>query len=321
MSSKRAAAKEWKRKRNQQKLMFRLSVIGVCILALLGIGYIAWDMYSRTYVMTFEGQRIPTAELNYFNMLSGRQNAADHLAYFLVVNQRAQQHNITFTSEEWDGIVEGAGQTRAMAEMFETPLDGISDDRLNEFVSMSVLVTRLTELYTADYEIDETEFANALGAHLFFERAEFVEMDFRFHVSPHMDDAEAIRAELYAADPADIDTILLRELQQFAMDFEEEPEVDRITMEDMRMMGLDQFILMELANLQPGDISEPFQMDETTVIVFIVDSLHVPSDAEIEANFRESFIWEQRTEMFADLLEVWREEADIRMNYRGINAA
>ena len=328
MSSKRLAAKEWKRKRNRQKLIFRMSVIGVCILALIGVGYIAWDMHSRTYVMVFEGQRIPTSDMHYFTLLDiveerhrPASDRADHLAYFLVLNQRAQQHNLSLTYEDWHIAAANVEQMRQWGEVFGISLADISDARLHELSSMHMLINMLTELYTPDFEINEEDFLNALGSHMFFERAEFVEMDFRFHISLHLDEAESVRTELVAADPADIDDVLLRAMREAGMMLEGEIEdVERITMADMRMMGLDQFVLMELANLQEGDISEPLEMDGVYVI-FIVDSKFEPTPEVVESNFRERFTWEQRTEIFVDLLETWREEADIRMNPRGINAA
>jgi len=67
--NKRAKAREWKKQKRRQRLIFRLSVVGICILAVLGIAYIGWDMWSRTYVMTFNGNQYQPGSYGYFPYL------------------------------------------------------------------------------------------------------------------------------------------------------------------------------------------------------------------------------------------------------------
>ena len=88
--NKRAVAREWKKQKRRQRLIFRLTVVGVCILAVLGMAYIGWDLRSRTYVMTFNGNRIPTGELRLLSvfvddLMDPSGQALEQLTQFLVV--------------------------------------------------------------------------------------------------------------------------------------------------------------------------------------------------------------------------------------------
>ena len=325
MSSKRVAAREWKRKKKQQQTITRLAVAGACLLVVLVIGYVGWDMWSRTYVMTFEGQRIPTNEMRFLSMLADGQTdprfqAMENLTYFLLVDQAAKRHNIALTAEEQAEVYHQTVSLMGMFESFGMQVPNISAERAAELMSTEILAERLMDIYTADFEIDETEFSHAFLEFMTFGRMGFIEMDFRMHVSDSMDAALIAWDDLTAAEPEEWDEIILRDAAYGTGIALEDAEVPTVSLAELRE-ELDIGIISNLTTLNVGEFSEPIQVAPETVIIFIADSFEVPSDEELEEIFREHYERQQRMSIFNELVFEWREEANIQINTRGVNAA
>jgi len=331
MSSKRAVAREWKRKKNQQKLIFRLSVAAVCLLILLGIGYLAFDSFNRSFVMTFEGNRIPTAEAQFFHMggIMGtpREQAAADLSMFLLMEQAAARHNVGLTSEERQELMEEVQGTRDFLDMFDVSISRLSDTRVAELMGMDIIVNRLAEIYGANVEIDEEELVNALFNHSIFNRHEFIEMDLLIHESSTMDDALAAFAAMQEAENMEeINEIILENATLRAqvtgideVDIED-IEVPRLTIQQLASdQSINPGIIMDLSNLFEGDISTPFEIGGF-FYVFVVESMTEPPTEEVEAEFRDSFIQAQRLAAFEEIALEWREAADIQINQRGLDS-
>ena len=325
--SKRAAAREWKRKRKQQQMIFRLAVVGVCVLAVLGICYIAWDMWSRTYVMTFEGQRIGTADLRFFSAFADgtmdpREQALDQLTRFLVIEQAAQQHGIGLTAEEQAELADNAAEMRAMFEMFEMPLGGISDERMAAFMSMDVLSERLLDVYAPYYTVDEAAFASEAAEFVDMFRTQFVEMEFRYTFANNAIEANEIYSELFFAEPEEYDDIIMRHMQAATGFDPEELWVPTISLAELRdEFGISQSVANFLTTLAVGEISEPVQIDEDTFLILVVDFVAIPTDDEIIEIYREQYIMNARMDIFSEAMQERYEAADIQINQRGVNAA
>jgi len=324
--NKRIAAREWKRKRNQQRLIFRLSVVAVCVVALLGVGYIAWDLWSRTYVMTFDGQRIGTGDMSFFAMFADgtmdpRAQALEQLTQSLLVDKVARHHNISLSASEVDELQEELGELRGMFEMFGMSMPNITNERMVELLSMELLSERLMEYYTANLAIDEAEFEASLAEFLMFGRGDFFDMEFRYFFSDNPAYVDAAHAELLAASPEQFDEIILRNFEITTGIEIEDPEPPVITLSQLRTdPSFDQMFLGYLSSLQLGEVSEPILI-ENDFIIFIVDRIDDPSDEELTEIFRERHIMEQRWSFFIDVMDSWREATQIEINQRGVNAA
>ena len=347
MASKRALAKEWKRKKKQQQLIFKLSVIGFCILAIAGLFYIGWDVWSRSYVMTFNGERIRTAELRFFSamvdwddmFMDPMEESLEQLTQFLLLEHVAQHHGITLTDEERAEAEEHAQHMRDMFDMFGIPLADISDSRLADFMSVEMLADKLMDIYTGHFEIvDDAEFAENLAQFIEEFGDTFIEMEFRYHFSSEQAVSHSAWIEFNLAEPENIDEIILRDMRlamgidlaalgldddiEFDLDFDFDMEVPTIALSVLQEdPGIHDAIIEYLASLEVGDISEPIQISEDFFVIFIVDSVNKATDEEIAEVFRERYIWGNRVEMFNDVMESWREAVDIRINQRGLNAA
>lgn len=326
MANKRAVAREWKRKKRQQRLISRLVVVGVCVLVAIGAGYVAWDMWSRTYVMTFEGQRIPTNDMRFLTLFSEgqmdpRMESLERLTQFLLLDQAARRHNIALTVEERAEVEETTVEMIGLYEMFGIDVPSIPNERMVDFMGMEILAERLMDLYVPGVEIDETEFLHTFLEYLAFNRINHAEMDFRIHISDSDHAAWTTWDDLHAVDPEEWDDVLLREMS-LATGFDiADLEVQRVTLSELREEQHFDWAVVERAfTIAEGEFSEPIQVAPETWLIFIADSFYSPSDYEIQESFRERFEIHQRLMEFSGIMQSWREAADIRVNPRGINA-
>jgi len=331
MSEKRATKKaelqKWHRDRKRSKNIIKLVLIGICIVAVAGICFVGWDMWSRSFVMTFDGQRIPTSDARFFSAFADggpdfRDQAIEGLTHFLLVDRAARHYNIILTEEELEEVTESAAELRQQFEMFGIPLRGVSDDRLIELVSMDVLSERLFDMYTADVAIDdEAEFSRALNEFLEEHRDDFVDMEFRFHLSSAEMVSQSAWLEFGLNDPAEFNNIIVRDMAlQTGID-EDDIEVPSINLASLRQdPNINPQIIDYLMSLEVGDFSEPIQVDEDTFVIFIVDGIDIPTDEELSELYREDYILTNRLEAFEEAMENWREATDIEINPRGVNA-
>ena len=332
MSSKRAAAREWKRKRNQQKMVFRLSVAAVCLIILLGIGYLALDSFNRSFVMTFNGNRIPVAEAQFFFMggIMGtpREQATADLSMFLLMEEAAARHNVGLTAEERQDLMDEVEERRGLADMFGVSLSRLSDARMADLIGMDTIVNRLAEIYGGHIEVDEEEMTNAFFSFTIFNRDDFIEMDLLIHESMTMDDAVAAFATMQDASMEEINEIIIENMilnmQLDGVELDEteiaELEVPSLTIQQLASdQSINPGIIMDLANLMEGDVSTPVEIGGR-FYVFVVESLTEPPMDEVEADFRERFTQMQRIEAFEEVALEWREAADIQINQRGLDS-
>jgi len=326
MSSKRVVAKEWKRKKKKQQLISRLSIVAICILAVLGMAYIGWDMWSRTYVMTFEGQRISRGYMQYFSVFNDwmsdpTEQALDNLTQFLIIEQAARRHNVTLTEEEMEDAAETLETIQSHLEMMGLS-PNLSQERMEELAQWNGFTRRLMDIYSEDLVVDEDEFEEAFQQFLTWNRADFVEMEFKYHHSTTMDAAFTVWGEFSEVDPEDFDDIILRDFQlETGLDIDD-LDVPTISLEELRTdPAYAQVNINNLAALEVGGFSEPIPVGEDSFFIFIPTSVERTPEAEIAEIYREDYIEMLQADIVWEKIEEWREAADIQINERGANAA
>jgi hypothetical protein len=309
-----------------------LSLVAAGLVVLFIVGVFFLNQRSRGYVVNFEGQRIDTVDLQFLDvlaMLSGDPTPPmDTLITYLLLEQRAQQHNIILTQEERTDLDELAVELRQMVESFAamgliTNLPAITNARMSELLSMNLLSERLMEIYAADVTVDEDTLIRELADFRAFNRSQYIDMELKYIISPTILQSQDAWEDLNNANsPDDFEAIIIDYMARNGHPIDN-PEfgIDRIPLMELHHIpGIASVTIEMLAHLQPGDFTEPLPFDDS-FIIFIVDEVSIPSDAEIEETFRENYIWMQRQMIFAGHLAQWREAADIRINERGVNAA
>lgn len=341
MSSKRAKAREWKKKSQQKKFVKWLVVGAICLAVAAGVGWGVWDWHNRSYVMVFDGQRISTTDLQ-LNMrhieymqimgmapmeLNVIGQAMDQLVNFLVLEQAANNHGITMDAEEFEFAYETGVQMREMFDFFNDiqedprmriPFPNISNERMAQLMGTEFLFDKLMDVYVPNVEIDEEAFATAFMDQVGFNPSIFVDMEFRIVEALEWEQAYAAYNELIAADPADLDEIMLQlQSERWGIEMETLPV---ITMDTFRGDGTPMHILNRLSAYEVGDITEPIDFGGEFIIFVVDEKEHVPVE-EIEGLFREQYEWNQQVHEFSMLVMQWRENATIVFNDRAIMRA
>jgi len=338
MSKKRIEAREWKRKKSQKKMVGRSVIAGLCLLIVAGIGFMVWDNWNRGFIMVFEGERIPTSDLSWFfaGGMWGRpaDSAAEELANFLLIERAAERHNVALTAEEREELLEDAQGTMEFLDMQGVPMQGVTLERMVDFMGEQLLTERLMDIYAPDVEVDETEFLNDFLSFTITNRHEFVQMNFMLLESHSFEEATLAQDELQAASSLEeMEQIIIQnmlfgagggidlgDLGDFGdIDIGFDMDADRVALSDLQW-AVDQMTMMSLSNMMEGQVSEPIEIDGG-YYVFVAEFVNEPPMDEVQERFRSNYIRNMQFERFSEIVDSWRESANIQINQRAVNAA
>jgi hypothetical protein len=77
---------------------------------------------------------------------------------------------------------------------------------------------------------------------------------------------------------------------------------------------------MNVASMMAGQVSEVFEIEGSYVVLVVGSVTEMPME-ELREQFRENYIRQLQLGIFTEIVEGWRESADIQLNQRAINAA
>ncbi|MCL1998010.1 MAG: hypothetical protein FWG65_04500 [Turicibacter sp.] len=325
MSKKRVAAREWKQKKKRQTLITKLSIVAVCVLLTVGAVYVGWDIWSRTYIMTFNGERISTNYLRFFNAIIGGFGGGieedpmlgvNELVNFLVLRDAAERHNLELTEEDRESALSLLG----MLTMFGTVLPNIPESSMIEMIAGESYAMQLTEIYTEDFVIDEEQFEEFSAQYIAEHWIDHMDMTFRVYESNTINWAIIGRSDLVAEGPEAFDDLILQNIYEFTGIPVEELEVPTTTLLELREeTGIAHADALQLGTLEVGDISQPIQVAEDSFLVLIVDEVSRETDEEIDEFARLVFSHQERTAIFSEILQGWWDDSDISFNERAFN--
>lgn len=319
MSTKRAKAREEKRRKKQQQQFFIIGGIVILLLIAAGFGLYGLDQYNKSYVMTFNGEKIATGDLRFCSLFAevgenedAKEKALDQLLTYLVMEQAAKDNGLALTEEELE-------ETRSYAESFKSyyqqyynvDFSSIDNDRMLEMLGLDVLYDQLLEKYTADYTVNEADFSKALADYIKNEPADYTVVNLKY---------------IYASDAATIEEA--RQAIEDGMTFDDAvikyseyySEESGVETYEMKYMGLDDETMAQILTLSPGDITSTIDTNSMSAM-FYVDSITVPEESEISATYRERYISEQKNARFTEIVDEWKKNANYTLNQKGYDAA
>jgi hypothetical protein len=339
MSSKRAAARVWKRKRKQRQQMMWVGCILAAAALLIGITVYALDARSKSYVMLFEGQRIHTRDLQFvalhkwysngFTALPDLSEALDDLITFLVIDKDAREKGITLNEEEVSLANAYLDYFLDELTFYEIGRPRIPMRRMSELIQMQILFEKLMDYYMESYERDEMLFGVAFADYKEFHRVDYIDMQLKWIETTNIIQAREAWERLSTAEPSAFDDIIrsYMNIDHEDCDHEdgEECEYDEVPIVSLRNLNMsnefDSAFIAEMSNRQAGEFSEPITLDDIYWYVFIVDSVEVPTDEEIEERYGEAFDYESKLVLMTDILADLKRNARIQLNEKGILAA
>ena len=290
-------------------------LVGAALLIVAAIGWIVWDAQNRQWIMTFEGERISTADFRFFSVQGNvpinddsRQSLMSDLLNSLTIMHRAEALGLGLTPDERAELIETAAHSRAMMNEWNPgSLDFISDERIAEIAgSIGILVERLMDHYIPDYPTDTEEFAADFDSWLEDNEDAFSSFNVLYLSAFTEEELESARhqAVYEGVEFADIEGGFSTNIDEHGM---------------LWPVDIDEFVTHyglweieeEIRALEEGEWSRVFFVGGFYYLIYVETKV----DPDID-EFRAQFIWEQRVAEFVELLGEWVEESDYSINDR-----
>lgn len=312
---------ERKKKLRAKLTAMIFAAIGVFIVA--AIAWVAWDTHSRSWIMRFDGQRIPIGEYRVWlpaNPTDAEREATlDYLKEALVLLDRAEYHGMGLTDEErdfWSWLL----------TMQHGPAHFVTDERLAELFAAHAgeVWQRLAAHYIPDMFIflDEQELMEDLAEYKEANLLDYVNTTVYYVMLDNFELAVDAYMRYRAGEVTFYD--LLHEFNPEWLETEEEWPTFLLSAV-IDEFQLDEDYAQMLLALETGEISAPIAWGEffgidASVLFYIAERVDA-DEAEIERGFRERAAAAERNRLFAEQLPRWVEEADITVNRRAMARA
>jgi hypothetical protein len=321
IKNRKAQNKELERqKKNRNRLAAFIGILVLLVVA-AGVTWVVWDTQSRSWIMRFEGQRIPVNELRVLmqgDTAEDRQMALDELTTILTLLNRAERHGAGLTEDErnmWAWLVS--------MEWGENPF--IPAERLGEFIAaeQGEIWVRLLDIYIPEsfVFIDEEQFAVDFENYKETNRAQYMDMNVMYILIDEREDAEAAYARLLAGE-ATFEEIV-REFNEWLEDDDEVFTMPIHTLIEEAMFSPEEAAM--LMELQAGEFSGLIEWGmqfglETNMMVYVVNRDEADEN-EMAASLRRRQIDNERHWMLFDLVPQWVAQADYTVNRRALDRA
>ena len=191
MSTKRVKVREMKRKRTQKRVMLAIGGVILVLLIAAGAAWYGIDRYEKSYVMTFDGEKISVNDFKYLALYTSgsgeeKAEARNLLVNNLILNKVAKQDGLELTAEEMAERLTAAADLKKSASI---DLGFISTQRMAELdmEGLGLVSGRLRDKYTADYTMDEAEFQAALAEYKTNSRADYTDIQMLYLITDNED--------------------------------------------------------------------------------------------------------------------------------------
>ncbi|MCL2096740.1 MAG: hypothetical protein FWH10_07540 [Oscillospiraceae bacterium] len=306
------------------------SILKVCAVAaaavfIIGIGLFAFwqcENYSSGYIMTLDGEKISVEEFKFHLMMaqsySPKEEAVERLAEYLIYEKEAKARNITIPQDIRDEYNEHIDNFIGYGYPFEK-LE-ISRERLVEIFAIEYLFYELFDkvLEELNFTFSEEELAEELAAYKASVH-DYIDVEFKYILTETKESSEEARGELTAG-TSETDEIIKKYSEGYDS---ETADVPLIRLSEISILTTEQTEhLLSLEVSQISDIIEISDPGGDFYLVFIVDDIIIPTQEEIdeiEEGFREYYIEGQKSAVFFDEYNIWKEETEIIIDEKALN--
>jgi len=322
MQNRKKVNKEIERKKRNHRRMSNLIVGVVIAIVVLGLSWIGWDVYRRSYVMTLDGQRISTSELHVHAFMNGIHDLSDpetldfaieQLVSHRAMMQQAEDAGLSITTEEREQAREIVAANR---EWWGLPNAAPTNVTAEILAERDFLIDQVFEHFVPPYTPNPGEHEEELEQYI--ENSRFQYEVNRTEAQFIMNEDRAVLdniKELMATDSADFEEFI----RTYCITYSPEVDIEFMAINDI----INSFGLFEhfftLQELQAGETSDVIESDGVYLLVYMQNRPSV-TDAEIEESFFERIADERRRETFTELRQSWTDAASFTLNQRAINA-
>ena len=312
MTSRKKQNMEIERKKKALRLRHTVSLLGFVLIIVAAIAWVMWDNHSRSWIMTFEGQRIQTSDAQFwvdtFSMFGGDENlvenAMNELVDSLILLSRGNTHGVGLSEEEHLEMADSmAGQLGWMGINYISPM------RAGELMAAGNIASRLMDIYVPTYTPNPQDFEEAFAEYILTNGENYANYEVKFVVTDTFEDAFHVWELVPNTDNFDD---LIREYSVF---YEEEFGIHtldaRMLVDDLMLFGDDPEIVLGLQN---GE-SHIVQFEDQFLVIYMYDRSEA-DPAVMEASFTANFTHNRRMEEFRVIRDQWRADANISINQR-----
>ena len=314
MQSRKKRNQEIERNKRQKR---RISA-GVGVLVVLaicaGIVWFAVGAYQRSWIMIFEGQRIPTNELRFMMEHQNPwqspeeiiESATSDLIQTLTIIHHANNLGLGMTNEERDAIIENI-EGRGV----------ISNSRTAEFHNAGNMLERLSNHFVPEFTLDPADYQEEIAEYIEARRPFYHQTEFMYILNDDLGVILSVLESMENDANADFGAfVMMYCAAHVGFDGVEEPNL--LPLEAFETI-VNPFELLELIDMQPGETSEIIMFEESFLLVHMYSRTETP-DSEIQDSFLENTVLQRRAEQFWAIIEELVDNADFEINQRALDA-
>ena len=342
------------------KRIKRVSLIGALTVFVLAVGMLVFFMIynsGNNFVLTYEreidgkkqAQQISADEFKFLMLMSQSFNpiegAMDRLITMLAVEKAADSRNISLSPEELQQVKATALEWKSYIEDDFPDLGNVSLEFLEKYHSLNPLAymifdTIFDEINAAG--LDEADYALKLDEFINYSQIEYIDAMYKYMIL----NSEAKAAEAKAAIESGEMTVeeALIELYYNSDDFAimygfpsladfleaggyetlesfiEENGYDMVHINNLG--GFDHADILHLISLNANQVSNIIELDAESFVLFILESINIPSHEEIDERFKYIYIDIRAGNIFDDEYDRFYNEVEssVKINQRAIDS-
>ncbi len=288
-----------------------LVMIGVVVVVILaiagGVGLFITNTIRNNdkYVLTYNGQKVSTEALRLFTVMYGdKDTALEILKDFLIITDEFNSRALTLSAEDEESLASDIDYLNSYIETQGlTPFD-ITEERLTQLMALNYYYMAIIDDMKAVFVVDEDTFNTEFVDFKENFPNYYTDVQLKYIITETPEDAEIARAMLLNGD--DTDTVIMEKSIYYTPEY----GIEVIPMTDA---PLEQETIDEIMALDVAEFTNVVDLGGIYAI-FIVDSITVPTDAEIEEIYREMYIGDEVYTAFNTFLDEQIATAEFKIN-------
>lgn len=302
------------RRKKAKKRAVVVSACSVFVIAVCVFAFVFINQYSNKFIMTVDGKKISVEEYKLFYYTSSdtedaKNSSLESLQQFIAIENFAKAKNLTLTDEEKE---EAAANAQSFKESFlsagyEMPV--ITDERLTEIMGIDALYTKLYDLLISEYTVDDSDFEEQYEDYITNYKADYIEAEYKYIMSETEENAQKAKEMIEAGGD------ITEAAAQYSVDYTEGEEVPILSISDISYYFAPEDT-EHLLTLSEGQVSDIIPYGGAYYMVFVTQSMHVPTTEEVRESFTQMYYENKKYYMFVDEIEAFQNEAEIKVNQK-----
>lgn len=303
------------RKKKAKKRAVVISACSVFVVAVCVFAFVFINQYANRFIMTVNGKKISVEEYKLFYYSSQdaedvKNSALEDLKQLIAIENLAKARNISMTEEE---RAEAASTAQSVRESFTSAgydMPDITDERLTEIMgAFNSIYLKLYDSMTAGYTVDDSDFEEQYEDYVTNYKAYYIEAEYQYIMTETEENAQKVKESLESG--ADINEVMA----EYALDYTEGDEVPKIGIYEVSSYFTAEDT-EHLLSLSVGQISDIIVFNGVYYMVFVTESMNIPTEDERRASFTEIYYDNKKYDMFFEELGTFQNESDTKVNQK-----